>query len=225
MSVQSQIVIYEAEDGQTRIEVHLEQGTVWLSQAQIAELFGTGRSAITKHLSNIFLSNELDKNSVCSILERTAADGKSYKTQYYNLDAIISVGYRVNSVNATRFRIWANRILKDYLVQGYSINQERCKTAAHRGRSASHFLFGESDQSHGAGFRRSLHVHVIECPRQSLFRAAALTWHPCPGIARFAVHANLPGNNSFLGASNSAGATSCREGVFLMYKEFLNGYS
>ena len=87
-------------------------------------LFGTKRPAITKHLRNIFNSGELDQNSVSSILEHTAADGKTYKTQFYNLDAIISVGYRVNSINATAFRRWATRVLKNYLLKGYSVNQQ-----------------------------------------------------------------------------------------------------
>lgn len=121
-----EVVIYAADDG-VHINVRLEGGTVWLTQAQIAELFGTKRPAVTKHLRNIFANSELDQDSVCSILEHTAADGKRYKTQYYNLDAVISVGYRVNSVNATRFRIWANRILKDYLVRGYALNEQRLR--------------------------------------------------------------------------------------------------
>ena len=86
-------------------------------------MFGTQRPAITKHLSNIFKSGELEEKSVCSILEHTASDGKNYSTKFYNLDAILSVGYRVNSVNATKFRQWANKVLKDYLLRGYSINQ------------------------------------------------------------------------------------------------------
>ena len=90
---------------------------------QIADLFGTKRPAITKHLSNIFKTGELEADSVRSILEHTATDGKIYKTQFYNLDAILSVGYRVNSKNATLFRRWANQILKDYLLRGYSVNQ------------------------------------------------------------------------------------------------------
>lgn len=98
--------------------------TVWLTQQQIADLFGTKRPAITKHLRNIFNSGELDQNSVSSILEHTAADGKTYKTQFYNLDAIISVGYRVNSINATAFRRWATRVLNNYLLKGYSVNQQ-----------------------------------------------------------------------------------------------------
>lgn len=106
-----------------KLEVRLENETVWLTQQQIADLFGTKRPAITKHLSNIFKSGELDENSVRSILEHTAADGKVYRTQFYNLDAILSVGYRVNSRNATMFRQWANKVLKEYLLRGYSINQ------------------------------------------------------------------------------------------------------
>jgi len=122
---ESEILIYQAEDGSAVTEVRLEAETIWMTQAQIAELFGTKRPAITKHFSNIFKSGELDKHSVCSILERTAADGKVYKTQYYNLDGIISVGYRVNSVNATRFRQWASRVLKDYMTKGYALNEKR----------------------------------------------------------------------------------------------------
>lgn len=106
-----------------KLEVRLEEETVWLTQQQIADLFGTKRSAITKHLSNIFKSGELDEESVRSILEHTAADGKMYKTQFYNLDAILSVGYRVNSRNATMFRRWANKVLKEYLLRGYAVNQ------------------------------------------------------------------------------------------------------
>lgn len=121
MEQQGEIVLYQPETT-FKLEVRLENETVWLTQAQIAELFGTGRQAITKHLKNIFNSNELEENSVCSILELTAADGKNYKTKVYNLDAILSVGYRVNSKNATLFRRWANSVLKDYMLKGYSLN-------------------------------------------------------------------------------------------------------
>lgn len=104
-----EVVIYKAKGGKTTLEVKLQQETVWLSQQQVAELFGTQRPAITKHLNNIFKTKELEKDSVCSILEHTARDGKVYQTAFYNLDAIISVGYRVNSHRATQFRIWATR--------------------------------------------------------------------------------------------------------------------
>ena len=118
-----EVVLYQPNDT-IRLEVKLEQETVWLTQQQIADLFGTKRQAITKHLANIFRSGELEEDSVSSILEHTASDGKSYKTHFYNLDAILSVGYRVNSVNATAFRRWATTILKQYLLRGYSINQQ-----------------------------------------------------------------------------------------------------
>lgn len=121
-SVNNEIILYQP-NSTLSLDVRVDKETVWLTQPQIAELFGTKRPAITKHLSNIFRSGELDENSVCSILELTAADGKNYRTKFYNLDAILSVGYRVNSVNATKFRQWANKVLKEYLLQGYSVNQ------------------------------------------------------------------------------------------------------
>ena len=117
MEQQGEIILYQPDES-VRMEVRIEDETVWLTQAQIAELFETKRQAITKHLKNIFQSGELNENSVCSILELTASDGKSYKTKTYNLDAIISVGYRV-----TLFRRWASQVLKDYLLKGHVINQ------------------------------------------------------------------------------------------------------
>ena len=124
MEQQGEIILYQPDES-VRMEVRIEDETVWLTQAQIAELFETKRQAITKHLKNIFQSGELNENSVCSILELTASDGKSYKTKTYNLDAIISVGYRVNSKNATLFRRWASQVLKDYLLKGHVSNLEQ----------------------------------------------------------------------------------------------------
>ena len=122
---ESQIVLYQPNESiSLQVKIDASHDTVWLTQQQIADLFGTKRPAITKHLRNIFNSGELEQNSVSSILEHTAADGKTYKTQFYNLDAIISVGYRVNSINATAFRRWATRVLKNYLLKGYSVNQQ-----------------------------------------------------------------------------------------------------
>ena len=122
---ESQIVLYQLNERiSLQVKIDASHDTVWLTQQQIADLFGTKRPAITKHLRNIFNSGELDQNSVSSILEHTAADGKTYKTQFYNLDAIISVGYRVNSINATAFRRWATRVLNNYLLKGYSVNQQ-----------------------------------------------------------------------------------------------------
>ena len=119
---ENEIVLYQPNEA-VRLEVRMANESVWLTQPQIALLFGVQRPAITKHLRNIFKSGELDEFSVSSILEHTASDGKTYQTQFYNLDAILSVGYRVNSINATMFRKWANNVLKDYLLKGYSVNQ------------------------------------------------------------------------------------------------------
>jgi hypothetical protein len=119
------IEIYQSADGQLELNVALENETVWLSQAQMAELFGTKRPAITKHLSNIYKAAELSEEDTCSILEHMADHGQKYKTRLYNLDAIISVGYRVNSARATQFRQWATRTLKQHLVEGYTLNQRR----------------------------------------------------------------------------------------------------
>ena len=118
---QNKIILYQR-DNSVELEVLLEEETVWLTQAQIAKLFGVKQPAISKHFKNIFLSEELNEFSVYSILEYTAADGKDYKTGFYNLDAILSVGYRVNSKNATLFRQWANKVLKDYILKGYAVN-------------------------------------------------------------------------------------------------------
>ncbi len=117
-----EIVIFNP-DERVRLDVRIEGETVWLTQAQMGELFGVRRQAITKHLKNLFKEGELEENSVCSILEHTATDGKQYSTMFYSLDAILSVGYRVNSKNATLFRRWANTVLKDYLLRGYAVNR------------------------------------------------------------------------------------------------------
>lgn len=122
---QGEIIIYQAEDGQIALEVHLAEETVWLSQKQIATLFETERSVITKHIGNIFRTNELEQNSVCAKFTHTAADGKTYLTNYYNLDVIIAVGYRVNAKRGTQFRIWATKVLKQHLVKGFTTNERR----------------------------------------------------------------------------------------------------
>ena len=119
------IAIYKAKDGHIELKIHLENETLWLNQQQMADLFGTKRQAITRHLKNIFKSNELDEVSVCSKMEHTAADGKRYKTNYYSLDAVISVGYRVSSLQATQFRVWASEVIKNHIINGYSINKRR----------------------------------------------------------------------------------------------------
>jgi prophage maintenance system killer protein len=124
-SAQTPIAIYQTADGAIATEVRFEGETVWLTQAQLTQLFGRERSVITKHLRNVFAEGELEADSVCAKFAHTADDGKTYQVEHYSLDVIISVGYRVKSPEGTRFRIWANRILKDHLVQGYTLNQQR----------------------------------------------------------------------------------------------------
>ena len=120
--MKDEIVLYQPND-QRSIEVKLENETVWLTQQQMAMLFNTTRNNITLHIGNIFKEGELDKDSVCKESLLTAADGKVYKTNFYNLDVIISVGYRVKSIVGTKFRQWANRVIKDYMLKGYAVNQ------------------------------------------------------------------------------------------------------
>jgi len=127
-------LLYTTPNGDVRVEIFIQDETIWLTQEKMGVLFGVQRPAITKHLKNIFESKELNENSVSSILEHTASNGKIYKTKFYNLDAIISVGYRVNSSQATQFRIWATQILKDYIIKGFSMDDERLKNGRFFGK-------------------------------------------------------------------------------------------
>ncbi len=123
----TEFLLYTTPNGKVKVEIFLKNETVWLTQQKVADLFGVQRSAGTRHLKNIFESGELNEKSVCSILEHTASDGKTYQTKFYNLDAIISVGYRVNSTQATHFRIWATERLKEYIIKGFTMDDERLK--------------------------------------------------------------------------------------------------
>lgn len=123
----NEILLYTTPNGKVKVEIYLQNETIWLTQQKIADLFGVDRSVVTKHLRNIFQCGELSENSVSAKFAHTAADGKNYLTQFYNLDAIISVGYRVNSVQATHFRIWATALLKEYIIKGFVMDDERLK--------------------------------------------------------------------------------------------------
>lgn len=123
----TEFLLYKTPNNQVKVEIFLRDENIWLTQEKIAALFGVQRPAVTKHLKNIFDTNELKEEEVSSILELTAADGKKYKTKFYNLDAIISVGYRVNSIQATNFRIWATERLKEYIIKGFTMDDERLK--------------------------------------------------------------------------------------------------
>lgn len=125
----SELIIYQSDDGVTRIETRLEDETVWLTQGAMADLFQTTKQNIGQHLKNVFDDGELNEFSVVKKFFTTAADGKKYNTAFYNLDAIISVGYRVKSVVATQFRIWATQRLREYIVKGFTLNDERLKEA------------------------------------------------------------------------------------------------
>lgn len=123
----SEFILYTDPSGKVRVEIFVLNDTVWLPQQRIADLFDTSKQNISYHLSNIFKDNELDENSVVKEFLTTAADGKNYNTKYYNLDAIISVGYRVNSTKATQFRIWATNTLKEYILKGFALDDDRLK--------------------------------------------------------------------------------------------------
>jgi len=122
MENQGEIILYQP-DSEVKLEVRLEEETVWLTQMQMAELFQTSKQNVSLHTNNIFKENELDRNSVVKESLTTASDGKKYQVKYFNLDVIISVGYRVKSIRGTQFRQWANSVLKEYLLKGYSVNR------------------------------------------------------------------------------------------------------
>jgi DNA ligase (NAD+) len=145
-----EVVLYEAPDGQIRLDVRLEQDTVWLNQAQMGELFGKNVRTISEHITNLFKEKELNDSSVLRNFRITARDGKAYDTQFYNLDVIISVGYRVKSQRGTQFRIWATRTLKNHLLSGYTLNEKRLRE---RG-------FGEIEQAVGL-LARTLTQHAL----------------------------------------------------------------
>jgi hypothetical protein len=133
-SDQSQVVLYHTPDGKVTVGVTFARENFWMTQKAMTELFGVNKSAISKHLKKIFVSGELVENSVVSILETTAADGKVYPVQFYNLDAVIAVGYRVNSIKATHFRIWATNTLREYIVKGFVLNDELLKNGRQFGK-------------------------------------------------------------------------------------------
>ena len=130
----TEFLLYTAPGGGVKVEVILNNETIWLTQQRMAELFGVQRPAVTKHLKNIYESGELDEESTSSVLEHVGETGQAYPTRYYNLDAVISVGYRVNSTQATQFRIWATELIKEYIVKGFAMDDERLKNGRYFGR-------------------------------------------------------------------------------------------
>ena len=130
-----QMLIYQSIDGKIKVDVQFNQDTVWLSLDQMATLFGRNKSTISRHIKNIFEEGELSSNSVVAKFATTASDGKEYQIDYYNLDVIISVGYRVKSLQGTQFRIWATQHLKEYLTKGFALDDDRLK----RGSAYNYF--------------------------------------------------------------------------------------
>ena len=122
-----EMLVYQTEDGLTKIDVNMQSETVWLSLDQMADLFQRDKSTISRHIKNIFDEGELDRNSVVANFATTAADGKTYQVDYYNLDVIISVGYRVKSQRGVQFRIWATNVLKEYIKKGFAMDDDRLK--------------------------------------------------------------------------------------------------
>ncbi len=131
---QEPILVYQTEDGLIRVDVRMDASTVWLSQAQMAELFDTSRPNVTQHIRNVFNEGELVEAAVCKDFLLTAADGKQYNTRHYNLDVIISVGYRVKSLRGTQFRIWATKLLNEYLTKGFTLDDKRLKESSYLDR-------------------------------------------------------------------------------------------
>ncbi len=150
MAKENEIVLFETEDAKVRLIVPIQEDTVWLTQAQMTELFDTSKQNVSLHINNCFKEGELDKDSVVKDFLTTASDGKNYKTKYYNLDVIISVGYRVKSQRGIEFRRWANKVLKDYIIKGYAINDKRLealqKTVKIQAKMLATAIEGDSDE-------------------------------------------------------------------------------
>jgi len=130
----TEFLLYTTQNNEIKVETYLHNETLWLPQKRMAELFGVDRTVVTKHLKNIFESGELEENSVSAKIAHTAGDGKKYNTKFYNLDAILSVGYRVNSSKATQFRIWATKVLKEYIIKGFAMDDDRLKNGQYFGK-------------------------------------------------------------------------------------------
>ena len=150
MAKENEIVLFETEDAKVRLTVPIQEDTVWLTQAQMTELFDTSKQNVSLHINNCFKEGELDKDSVVKDFLTTASDGKNYKTKHYNLDVIISVGYRVKSQRGIEFRRWANKVLKDYIIKGYAINDKRLealqKTVEIQAKMLATAIEGDSDE-------------------------------------------------------------------------------
>ena len=176
----SDLILYLTEDGRTRLQVRLEDETVWLSLNQMVDLFQRDKSVISRHIKNIFDEGELVRDSVVAESATTAADGKTYQVEFYNLDVIISVGYRVKSKRGTQFRIWATQRLREYIVKGFTMDDERLKNPPGKGHIDYFDELLERIRDIRSSERR-VYLRVRESPAPADTPAAR--WSGCPGCA------------------------------------------
>ncbi len=227
----SELILYQTDNGETKIQTRLENETVWLTQAQMIELFGKVKSTISEHIKNIFEEGELDEDSVVRNFRITAADGKDYQTNHYNLDVIISVGYRVKSLQGTKFRQWATARLREYLVKGFTMNDELLKQAG-GGDYFEELLARIRDirSSEKVFWRKVLDVYATSADydpntetSQTFFKTIQnkMHWAAHGQTAAEVVYSRIDAAKPFLGLTNFKGAQPTQQEIAIA-KNYLN---
>lgn len=200
----TEMIMYQTEDGLTKIDVQMSGETVWLSLDQMADLFQRDKSTISRHIKNVFGEGELDRNSVVAKFATTAADGKTYQVDYYNLDIIISVGYRVKSLRGTQFRIWANSVLKEYLIKGFAMNDELLKKAG-GGNYFDELLERIRDirSSEKVFWRKVLDIYATSMDYDPRMEASVLFFKTVQNKMHWAAHGQTAAEKIFFSADSS----------------------
>ncbi|MCB6346089.1 virulence RhuM family protein [Enterocloster lavalensis] len=200
----TEMIMYQTEDGLTKIDVQMSGETVWLSLDQMADLFQRDKSTISRHIKNVFGEGELDRNSVVAKFATTAADGKTYQVDYYNLDVIISVGYRVKSLRGTQFRIWANSVLKEYLIKGFAMNDELLKKAG-GGNYFDELLERIRDirSSEKVFWRKVLDIYATSMDYDPRMEASVLFFKTVQNKMHWAAHGQTAAEKIFFSADSS----------------------
>ncbi len=200
----TEMIMYQTEDGLTKIDVQMSGETVWLSLDQMADLFQRDKSTISRHIKNVFREGELDRNSVVAKFATTAADGKTYQVDYYNLDVIISVGYRVKSLRGTQFRIWANSVLKEYLIKGFAMNDELLKKAG-GGNYFDELLERIRDirSSEKVFWRKVLDIYATSMDYDPRMEASVLFFKTVQNKMHWAAHGQTAAEKIFFSADSS----------------------
>lgn len=227
----SELILYQSEDGQTKIQTRLENETVWLTQAQLIELFGKAKSTISEHIKNVFEEGELDEHSVVRNFRTTAADGKEYQTNHYNLDVIISVGYRVKSLQGTKFRQWATARLREYIVKGFTLNDEVLKQAG-GGDYFDELLARIRDirSSEKVFWRKVLDVYATSIDYDPTAEASLIFFKTIQNKMHWAAHgqtaaevvySRINAAKPFLGLTNFKGAQPIQQEIVIA-KNYLN---